>query len=75
MNTTQMVLEEINVVKLQQPALAQVLAMVIMNHSEVDWKIINTAIRERWRPSARERVLTMAWKIVEDTRKLAIDKN
>lgn len=65
--TTQTLLKEIKVVKLTQPALAQVIAMVILQRemSTVDWKQVNQAIGERWSLSARERVLTMAWKIVE----------
>lgn len=68
---TAALLEEINVVKLTQPALAEVIAMVIIarRHSEVDWRKVNLAIKERWSPSARERVLTMAWKIVEDAKR------
>lgn len=67
MNTTETILEEINVVKLTQPALAQVIAMVFLSgkREEVDWKVVNAAIKERWSVSARERVFTMAWKLAE----------
>lgn len=69
-NFTEVILEDINIVKLTQPALAQVLAMAIMwdINNTVDWKAVNKAIVERWSKSARERVLTMAWKIVEQAR-------
>ena len=65
--TTEMLIEEIKVVKLKQPAVAEIIAMVIMNgnHHEVDWVKVNSAIVERWSPSARERVLEMAWTIVD----------
>lgn len=74
MNTwTTSILEDIQVVKLTQPAVAQVLAMVILSGymDTVDWKAINTAIRERWSQSARNRVMTMAWKIVEQAKRAA----
>jgi hypothetical protein len=64
--TTETILEQINVVKLTQPALAQVLAMVILRGESVDWKTVNAAIRNRWSGSARGRVLTLASRIVED---------
>jgi len=67
---TENILYEIEVVKLKQPAIAQILAMVIMagQMEAVDWKEINKSIRKRWSLSARERVLTMAWKIVEQAK-------
>lgn len=65
--TTDYILVEIEENKKTQPAIAKTLASVIMcgKINNVDWKKINAAIVERWSPSARERVLTMAWKIVE----------
>lgn len=71
---TQTLIEDISVVKLTQPAVAQVIAMVIINGdmNMVDWKTVNDAIKTRWSLSARERVLTMAWKIVEQAKAAAL---
>ena len=71
---TQTLIEDISVVKLTQPAVAQVIAMVIINGdmNMVDWKTVNDTIKTRWSLSARERVLTMAWKIVEQAKAAAL---
>jgi len=61
------ILNEINVLKLKQAEVAKTCAIAIQTAmNEVDWKAVNDAITERWSLSARERVLTMAWKIVEN---------
>lgn len=67
MTNTQTLLKEISVTKRTQPAVAKTMAMIILRGemNTVDWKQINNAVRTRWSVSARERVLTMAWKIVE----------
>ena len=67
--TTQVILREINELKLTQAEVAKTCALAIRaNMNETDWKAICAAIVSRWSPSARERVLTMAWKIVEGTK-------
>jgi hypothetical protein len=73
-NWTQTALEDITVVRLTQPAVAQVLAMIILSGEmdSVDWKAINAAIVKRWSSSARERVFTMAWKVVEEAKRTAL---
>lgn len=63
---TATVLNEINALKLKQADVAKTLAIIIKTDMNcADWKSINSAIVERWSKSARERVLSMAWKIVE----------
>ena len=65
-NPTQTILNEIENLKLKQADVAKTCAIAIMQGIEgADWKKINAAIVRRWSLSARERVLTMAWKIVE----------
>ena len=64
-NPTQVILNEIENLKLKQADIAKTCAIAIMQDVEdVDWKQVNAAIVKRWSKSARERVLTMAWKIV-----------
>ena len=64
---TKTILGEIENKKLTQKDVAKTCALAIaLHHEETDWKAINEAIVKRWSLSARERVLTMAWKIVED---------
>lgn len=63
---TQAILNEINNLKLHQKDVAIMCALAIANNrDQVDWKAVNEAIVSRWSKSARERVLTMAWNIVE----------
>lgn len=63
---TQSILSEIENKKIHQKDVALMCALAIANnHDLVDWKQVNEAIVKRWSKSARERVLTMAWKIVE----------
>lgn len=62
---TKTVLHEINVLRLKQKDVAKTLAVIIESRVDADWKKINKAITKRWSLSARERVLGMAWKIVE----------
>ena len=70
MTWTEAILEDINVVRLTQPNVAQLIAAVILagEIESVDWKEVNAAIQKRWSHSARNRVMTMAWKIVEQAR-------
>ena len=70
MSNTELLIQEIEVVKLTQAALAQVMAMCMMQdgNESIDWKIVNSAIVKRWSKSARERVLTMAWKVIEQAK-------
>jgi hypothetical protein len=63
-NITAVILHEINVARLNQAEVAKTCAIAIGQNSG-DWHKINAAIVERWSPSARERVKTMAWKIVD----------
>jgi hypothetical protein len=63
-NITAVILHEINVARLNQAEVAKTCAIAI-RQQDADWHKINAAIVERWSSSARERVLTMAWKIVE----------
>lgn len=62
---TDTVLNEINFLKLKQKEVAKTCALIIMSNVDVDWKQINEAIKNRWSVSARERVLGMAWKMIE----------
>jgi hypothetical protein len=68
-NLTALILREI--ATLHQADVAKTCAIAIETYlrteggENVDWKKINAAIVNRWSPSGRERVLTMAWKIVE----------
>jgi hypothetical protein len=73
-NWTQTALDDITIVRLTQPAVAQVLAKIILSGEKdrVDWKSINAAIVKRWSRSGRKRVLTMAWKVVEDAKRTAL---
>ena len=65
-NPTQAILNEIENLKLKQADVAKMCAIAIMQGIErVNWEQVNAAIVDRWSYSARERVLTMAWKIVE----------
>lgn len=59
------VLNEINVLRLPQKEVAKTCAILIMSRKELDWTEINKAIVARWSKSARERVLGMAWKMIE----------
>lgn len=63
---TQTALHEINVLRLKQKDVAKTLAVIIESRVEADWIQINLAITERWSLSARERVLGMAWKMIEN---------
>jgi hypothetical protein len=63
-NTTDTIINEIENLKLKQADVSKTCAIAIMNN-DGDWKRINAAIVKRWSKSGRERVLTMAWKIVE----------
>ncbi len=64
---TKTILDEIANKKLTQKDVAKTCALAIAyRHEETDWKAVNEAIVARWSKSARERVLTMAWKIVEE---------
>lgn len=66
---TQTILNEISNLKLHQADVAKTCAIAIVSDMNgTDWKSINEAIVKRWSASARERVLTMAWKIVEEKR-------
>ena len=62
---TETILHEINELKLSQKDVAKTAALIISSGIDADWKAINSAIVTRWSKSARERVLGMAWKIVE----------
>lgn len=62
---TKTVLDEIKNLKLKQKDIAKTCALIIMSKVDADWKEINAAIVERWSKSARERVLGMAWKMIE----------
>ena len=62
---TKTVLDEISNPKLKQRDIAKTCAIIITSRVEADWKAINEAIVKRWSPSARERVLGMAWKMIE----------
>lgn len=62
---TKTVLDEIQNLKLKQRDIAKTCALIIMSQVEADWKAINEAIVKRWSKSARERVLGMAWKMIE----------
>ena len=70
MTWTEAILEDINVARLTQPNVAQLIAAVILagEMESVDWKEVNAAIQKRWSASARNRVMTMAWKIAEQAR-------
>lgn len=73
MTNTEVIVHEISVTKLTQSAVAEVCAMAMMRDGvdSIDWKAVNTAIVERWSMSGRERVLTMAWKIIERAKEAA----
>lgn len=65
--STDTILNKISHPKAKQKDVAELCAKAILeNMNGVDWKAINSGIVRRWSKSARERVLTMAWKIVED---------
>lgn len=70
---TKTILDEIANKTLHQADVSKTIAIVFLNgqREQVDWKSVNTAIVTRWSPSARERVLAMAWKIAEDEYKKA----
>jgi hypothetical protein len=70
MTWTEAILEDIKVARLTQPNIAQLIAAVILagEMESVDWKEVNAAITKRWSHSARNRVMTMAWKIVGQAR-------
>ena len=63
-NITQQIIYEIETLRLNQRAVADTCSIAIVQGGG-DWPKINAAIVKRWSLSARERVLTMAWKIVE----------
>ena len=63
-NITQQIIYEIETLRLNQRAVADTCSIAIIQ-GDADWIKINNAIVKRWSLSARERVLTMAWKIVE----------
>ena len=62
---TETILNEINVLLLKQKEVAKTCALIIISKVDADWKKINEAIKKRWSASARERVLIMAWKMIE----------
>lgn len=63
---TTLILSKIEVFGWTQKQVAELCANAIMRDMELtDWPAINAAIVKRWSKSARERVLRMAWKIVE----------
>ena len=62
---TQTVINEIEVLRLRQKQVAKTCAVIIASQVDADWKAINAAIVKRWSLSARERVLSMAWKMIE----------
>jgi hypothetical protein len=64
-DTTNVILSEIVNPKMKQIDVAKTCAIAIMSGANTDWKQVNLAIINRWSKSARERVLTMAWKIAE----------
>ena len=66
-NITNQIIYEIETLKLNQRAVADTCSIAIVQ-GDADWIAINAAIVKRWSLSARERVLTMAWKIVEGTK-------
>ena len=63
-NITQQIIYEIETLRLNQRAVADTCSIAIIQ-GDADWIKINNAIVKRWSLSARERVLTMAWKIIE----------
>ena len=63
-NITNQIIYEIETLRLNQRAVADTCSIAIVQGGG-DWPKINAAIVKRWSLSARERVLTMAWKIVE----------
>jgi hypothetical protein len=67
MNNTDTIISGISEHKLTQPAIAVLCAKMMVRDGvdSIDWKQVNAEIVKRWSPSARERVLTMAWKIIE----------
>ena len=62
---TATVLSEIENKQLKQKDIAKTCVIIIISGVDADWEAINAAIVKRWSKSARERVLTMAWKMVE----------
>lgn len=73
MTNTEIILYEITVTKLTQPAIAEICAMGMMRDGvdSIDWEVVNDAIVKRWSPAGRERVLTLAWKIIEQAQRAA----
>ncbi len=74
MNNTDVLVYEITVTRLTQSAIAEICAMAMIRDgvNSIDWKIVNTAIKERWSASGMERVLTKAWKIIEDAQRVQL---
>ena len=61
-NPQAVILREIQEYKLPQKDVALTYAFCIRQANEVDFRIVNYAIVERWSISAVERVKRMAWK-------------
>ena len=73
---TKTILDEIANKALHQADVSKTIALVFLSgqREQVDWKLVNSAIVTRWSQSARERVLSMAWKIAEETHQKMITR-
>jgi hypothetical protein len=71
MNNTDTIISGISEHKLTQPAIAVLCAKMMIRDGvdSIDWKLVNAEIVKRWSSSGRERVLTMTWKIIEQTKR------
>ncbi len=64
-NPQAVILQEINEYKLTQPGIALTYAFCIRQQGEVDFRVVNQAIIDRWSVSGLVRVKEMAWKHIE----------
>ena len=69
-DTTNVILREINDKRFKRADVAKTVALALRSSEETDWRIVKEAIEERWSLHAVEWILDRAWsgKAFEDTK-------
>ena len=60
------ILEEIATKECKRKSIAVTYAFCIESRDEIDWKVVNTAIVERWCGSGLGYIKNRAWKLVKE---------
>jgi len=61
MQCEKVLLEEIADKRMKQKDIAQTYALALRSRDEMDWRVVNKAIVERWSHSGLEHIKKMAW--------------